>query len=1134
MSTIDLSRQITDPRKHYAGVRMQQGRVLTDDDFNEAAAIDAEELRRTRLHTIGAYGSPDAGFLPKDFAVVGGKLDFKLSAGNLYLGGLRLEMTADEHYVLQKDWLEFDPNADGLPAPADGQTRTDLVWISAWQQPVTAIEDSELFEVALGGPDTTTRWRTMRRVHVAQGVSGSDCADAWAEVSATFGPYGTMNDDMELATAATLTVNFKTPKHVSDLCSPPQPGGYLGAENQAIRVQMVDPTHYTWGFDDASPLYRCQLDADGVTLTLLNQPKDAVHWPLKNQVVELLAWSAVLANGEKVATLSGHLCQVLTSYNPDTKVLTLDAAPPANFGQQWKTRTDKGDFFDGKPEHEYFFLRVWNRGDDVTSPAAIPITTKDLGHTGLTVTFGGAPLRKSDYWIIAARPAAPDVVLPWVLMSGAPPNGIKRYLAPLGMIQWKTTKDPTTQVLVTTGTLVHDCRPPFLPLTRLRGCCSVTVGDGKESFGMFSSIQDAINSLPVSGGTVCILPGRHFGPVYVGNRTNVSLHGCGPRSRIAVIAEDGNGSTAIHVQGSSDVAIEHLAIEGGIGPVVKIYDDSSAVRLASCLIQMRNLRQFSPWPAVFVSGEMIEIEDNIIEILPKNPDDLDRIFHKVAAPLRAEIAYAARGGIQLAGGCADIRIAGNVIAGGTGNGITLGSLVRIDKDNPDGVDTPDVDEDDPCVICDPTDGGTPPDGGGVSYQPAGDLYAIDIDDNVITRHGANGIAVVRFFGFSAQNGLQLVSVHGLRITRNRIVRCLQRQVAQATSTMMLLLGYGGISLAYASGLEIVDNAIEGNGQDWLSPVCGVFALVVEGLDIDRNVIRDNGARSEEPVDSAQPGIRAGVHVWLAFSSDERPATSAGLAFVMKAVQPLTSDSGQVRIHGNRIEQPLGRALFMLGAGPMAITDNRFLSEGTGPRANDPIATTVLVGNFGISREWTFGLLMTILYALYGYKLTATGDEICQMATRARLSPAVWPRLPTGKLMFNDNQVTFAMQDAPGGFDLASALLVSLDDVAACDNQFEYETERRIVFADLLAAGSTVRTNDNRLAETWGRAVRSILSLAMMNTAADNQSTHCILALGLMRAVHHNLVLAQAFCDDACSNQRGVLGNVVMGMAMAGR
>src|SRR5262252_3921580 len=99
MSTIDLSRVAIDPRKHYAGVRMQQGRVLSDDDFNSASMIDAEELRRTRMHAIGVYGAPDAGFLPTNFTAVGGKCDFRLSNGNLYLGGLRLEMNSNDHFL---------------------------------------------------------------------------------------------------------------------------------------------------------------------------------------------------------------------------------------------------------------------------------------------------------------------------------------------------------------------------------------------------------------------------------------------------------------------------------------------------------------------------------------------------------------------------------------------------------------------------------------------------------------------------------------------------------------------------------------------------------------------------------------------------------------------------------------------------------------------------------------------------------------------------------------------------------------------------------------------------------------------------------------------------------------------------
>ena len=55
MSTIDLSRDATDFKKLYAGVRMQQGRVLDDQTANEQARIIEEDARRTRVDTIGTF-----------------------------------------------------------------------------------------------------------------------------------------------------------------------------------------------------------------------------------------------------------------------------------------------------------------------------------------------------------------------------------------------------------------------------------------------------------------------------------------------------------------------------------------------------------------------------------------------------------------------------------------------------------------------------------------------------------------------------------------------------------------------------------------------------------------------------------------------------------------------------------------------------------------------------------------------------------------------------------------------------------------------------------------------------------------------------------------------------------------------
>jgi len=97
MGTVDLSRVGTDFRKRYAGVRMQQGRVLSDDVFNNAECIDEEDMRRTRIDVIGPVGSPDSGFLPVVPAgplAVPGKVQFSIAAGTLYLGGLRIEEPA--------------------------------------------------------------------------------------------------------------------------------------------------------------------------------------------------------------------------------------------------------------------------------------------------------------------------------------------------------------------------------------------------------------------------------------------------------------------------------------------------------------------------------------------------------------------------------------------------------------------------------------------------------------------------------------------------------------------------------------------------------------------------------------------------------------------------------------------------------------------------------------------------------------------------------------------------------------------------------------------------------------------------------------------------------------------------------
>ncbi|NIS65445.1 MAG: hypothetical protein GTO05_09880, partial [Gemmatimonadales bacterium] len=87
------------------------------------------------------------------------------------------------------------------------------------------------------------------------------------------------------------------------------------------------------GIDNAAPYYRVQvLEEEGrpVKIKFLTLPADQRAQPLKGQAVEIHPWGALLPNLEKVAELQGHLATVETSFDPETRTLTIsDPVPQA-------------------------------------------------------------------------------------------------------------------------------------------------------------------------------------------------------------------------------------------------------------------------------------------------------------------------------------------------------------------------------------------------------------------------------------------------------------------------------------------------------------------------------------------------------------------------------------------------------------------------------------------------------------------------------------------------------------------------------------------------------------------------------------------------------------------------------------
>ena len=1142
MATEDFSRSAYYSQKRYSGVRMQQGRVLTDDDFNEQEQINHEDKRLTSRDVIGIAGSPDQGFAVDMISSDGGNIDFDIAAGTFYIGGTRVALAEKQTFRLQKDWLQIPDY--GAPV---GE-RHDMVFLEVWQQIVSAVEDSELLEKALGGPDTSTRRRTMCRVKLQEDVGSNYCPQAWQQVKTalqtTVGgvwQYGT-----QLFSEAHLTVGYEDSGEEEDLCSPSVLAGYLGAENQAIRVQLVDKDHFTWGFDNGAPLYRVTLEdaaSDRKTVKLLTEPKDQAHWPQAGQVVEILPWSAVLLNGEKLAEeLSpGHFSTLTGSYDPDSGEITLTTALPADFGEQWKSRADQADLLSTRfgtedLDGEYFFLRVWDRGSDTSSDPLIPVGNEvALGNTGINVTIDGSHRMPGDHWVIAARPHTPDQVVPWQLEVQRPPEGYQRFYAPLAIIHWNAPGE--------TQPVVYDCRKKFRPLTDLNGCCTYEVGDGVHSTGDFASIEDAARQLPAQGGRICVLPGVHRANLKVFNRENIHITGCGNQSIVHPTVEAAD-QPILAFASSRNVKIDNLTLITHTGTAVEVQDaldadDASvgitiernhifalthavnirvknelagknAIRIRDNIIAMWDLEDGDA--AIFTGADDVLIHNNEISVVPapdpQDPEDPREpegpegelfdpcsesgqyyglslwmlqvvnmtLYYLKLAWTYKQHEYKAKGGIQIGGGSEMVRITYNRIAGGSGNGITLGHL--------------------------PVEGDLGAHFKGMIYIDElsaahhqyldqnflSYLYEIAIENNFIAGMGLSGIGVAAFL-HSEKIGL-MISIDEITIRENHIANCANQVPDEKPESMLRESGFGGIVLAACENVVITNNKIQDNGRFENQAVCGVLIVYGEDVNISNNRIINNGPLGQLNGQALDRGLRGGIVVLVSYKQ---------LVYQFIQDKGFTRPDGipAVKVHDNIVVQPMGQALFLLAFGPVSVVGNQFTTQGADYKINPfaVIAGAVLIINLGVSQD-----LMAAMF-LNSFRYVATGNQMLftdasALAQVPAASAALkFLYLPSGNVMYSGNQTTLDLQDEVIDLAFSAQTIVSLDDVAYNSNQSEVRSLFDILLTDVALFGATVRSNDNRFQEGFTYTLNSLMSVGFMNMAATNQATHCIQVFG---------------------------------------
>jgi uncharacterized protein DUF6519/PASTA domain-containing protein len=449
----DFTRWTFDPGQGYRSVLLQQGRVLLDADFNEQTEITAYHDEARTRDIVGPGGGPSdgAGFSIVDTAGAPPAgtawADLRIAPGSYYVDGILCEaaVPAAVDGAVPAGWpladqphlrmIEDDP---GLPEPQeDGRY---FLYLDAWTHHVTADEEPSLREAALGGPDTTTRARTVWQVRIAPIGADQHCPALHALAAAE-------------RQAGTMVASLQEQAPDADPCQITASGGYQRLENQLYRVQIHDasgavPT-FTWSRENASvvaaltaiePSRTPGLDADLLVDRVGRDEELSIS--LGNTV-------EVTSTDLELRGLPGFLA---TAGAPDDLRLPVSwtAGFPASLASLGHSP----------------IVRRWEAppGDAVAGPV-------DL-EGGIRVGFpGGGSYATGDYWLIPARAvrlayglAALPGTIEWPAgADGAPlpqpPQGPVHQMSPLAIL----VRAPSASGHA--WSLESDCRKLFSPLT---------------------------------------------------------------------------------------------------------------------------------------------------------------------------------------------------------------------------------------------------------------------------------------------------------------------------------------------------------------------------------------------------------------------------------------------------------------------------------------------------------------------------------------------------------------------------------------------------------------------------------------------------------------------------------------------
>ncbi len=1109
----DFTRTTFNPRKHYRGVLMQQGRVQLDADWNENLDILLSRIETETIDVIGYCGVPihDAGFgilNTMSPALTAG--DFGLSKGRAYVDGILVENDADVAFSQQ-------PHILPKPGPKITTSGVYLLYLDVWQRHIIALDDKEIREVALGGPDTATRVQTIwqAKVHrlgnVGQNFNCSDEAKPWPAAS-----------------TGKLAARTHPESVPIDPCEVGTGGGYKRLENQLYRVEVHKGSGVTggptfkWSRDNGSvvvAISEFNVDSDSEKIKVTSLGRDSVLG------LHELDWVEVVDDAKELAGEPGTIAQI-QKIDPEQLVITLSTSAT-------------GFDINGHPK-----LRRWDtRPEQTNAEFSITIPSGNDGFIplegGVEVKFETGTFRTGDYWLIPARTIPGKFgEIEWPQESGSPvfrlTFGNIHHYCKIALLN----ATGTTSISVTR---LEDCRKLFPPLTELptggKCCCTVSVGPE----GDYATLQEAVDARPPDFDGVwhvCLMPGEHRldGAVEVLDTKGLIISGCEWQSQI-VGADD---EPILIVKGSSLVRVEGLYVRARSRTGAFLFDDVSDLKVARNVVinsgekmSKEEIAKLEKAAKAGFAGQTSRLGPVLLLHDCNEVDVLDNKFRgQPAIKARGDSLRILRntlgGTVQIFPGSEDITIEDNRILKSYGAGIQLGGVTKADakdlyaenrkavfekryaKYGAEASKAGSVDNKIETGNEIASSSGMETKALMMNVDSVSSRNSIDANRDIFfttrfVRIGNNLIGGCLGSGIITTNNIDDLQDFGnledVTISGNRIIRCAQKPDLKAGQ---IHVG-GGIVLTGVFNLTIESNLIVENGKSL--PACGIFLVDGGDISITDNLVTENGVLlTPEMIKKMQledvQFFQAGI---------------AAVGVLGNNLNLLDLDSGQknaldgipaLRVDGNEVTCPEGQALLVFSLGTTSVHGNLFTTRES--RKQPPILGTE------ISNYLNMGACVAILdygvsSIVMDYLNLANSKAYVEANMAAAENPLAY--LPDGRVLFNDNQVYFKTEKElderttaavankmSAAFGPFSVLILTFDDISMTGNQLQAATPPYLIskaylkFINAVAMGVTLRATGNFFNEGIFSTLVSYFSLGLLNVTVGNEAVHYLYPL----------------------------------------